>query len=438
MKIVVWTELSITAQKALLKRPLLRARQEQCEQVLDILQEVKRRGDSALFDYNKQFDQASLKVLKVTKKEIEAAEQSVFPEALAAIQFAIVRITAHHSAQPSSDFSVNTTPGISCERESRPIDKVGLYIPGGSAPLVSSVLMLAIPAKLAKCPHRILCTPPNSEGKVNPHLLLAAKLSGIHHIYKVGGAQAIAAMAYGTESILAVDKIFGPGNSWVTLAKRLLAQDENLSVSIDMPAGPSEVLVIADKKANPHFVAADLLSQAEHGPDSQVILISPDQALLNRIQRALAQQLKTAQRKSIIEEALKHARFILSPDIETAIEISNQYAPEHLILQLIEPEPYKQRIRNAGAVFLGAYTPETLGDYVTGSNHVLPTGGYAKSISGLSVSDFCKHISFQRGSPIGIRYAGLHAQVLAEIEGLFAHRNAITERLEEIQNKGIA
>lgn len=437
MKIDNWLTLSSQQKMQLLERPAFDYQCNQIAIVKEIIAEVQEKKDAALFSYTQSFDHIKLNALSVTAAEFDQAKNQVSAETLEALEFAAVRIKKYHATQNIVDSLQNSDADadIICERIVRPIEKIGLYIPGGTAPLISTVLMLAIPAQLAGCRERVLCTPPNKKGLIDANLLVAAALCDITQIYKVGGAQAIAAMAYGTESISAVHKIFGPGNSWVTLAKQLVAMDPYAAVTIDMPAGPSELLIIADQQAMPDLVAADLLSQAEHGADSQVILISDSEGLLEAVLKELAIQTDLALRKEIIEQSLAHARFILVPTIEIALEISNHYAPEHLILNIAEAEHYKNQVCNAGAVFLGPFTAETLGDYVNGSNHVLPTSGYAKSISGLSLADFTKYISFQTVTKRGLDKAGKHAAHLAGLEGLAAHKNAIDLRLQKLMRE---
>lgn len=356
------------------------------------------------------------------------ARKQISPEAQAALTFAKERIEIFHQANYPEVVITETCTGVTCERQAKPIERVGLYIPGGSAPLVSTVLMLAVPASIAQCPVKIICTPPDTNGKIDPHILVAAELCGVQSVFKVGGAQAVAAMAYGTQSIPKVDKIFGPGNQWVTQAKMLVSQDP-LGASIDMPAGPSELMVIADESANPEWVAADLLSQAEHGADSQVILVVTSLVLANKVANAVAEQVAVLPRQAIATQALMHSAIIVVETLANAIEIANQYAPEHLILAFDEAEVYKGDIQNAGAVFMGHWTPETAGDYVTGSNHVLPTNGFARSVSGLSILDFMKFIYFQTVTEAGMKIIGPHAEILAAIEGLDAHKQAVTKRL---------
>ncbi len=404
----------------------------------NIIDAVKKDGDDALRNFAQQFDKVNLIQLAVSADEFSEAENLVSDEAKVAIQFAQQQLQTLSQAQLAdiqTHKRITTSKGVICERQSRPIERIGLYIPGGTAPLISTVLMLGVPSKMANNPLRILCTPPNREGKINAHILYAAKLCGIEKVFKVGGAQAIAAMAYGTESIPKIDKIFGPGNAWVTQAKQLVSQDPKGAV-IDMPAGPSEILVIADDKANPDYVAADLLSQAEHGIDSQVILISLSEKFLSEVKNCIELQLKTLSRRNIIEQSLSHAKMIVAKNTEEAVALSNQFAPEHLILQLENPEKCIGKIINAGAVFVGPWAPETVGDYVTGSNHVLPTYGYAKTYSGLSVMDFMKFISIQTVSKAGLQKIGPYAEILATLEGLDAHKNAVSLRLAEINQNG--
>jgi histidinol dehydrogenase len=400
--------------------------------VAAIIDQIKTEGDVALFALTAQYDQVSLSELEVTPEEWVAAKENITSTELAAIEFAIAQIATYHSQQLPRVQVVETIAGVRCERLVRPIERVGLYIPGGSAPLVSSVLMQAIPARIADCPMRILATPPNKAGKIDPRILVAAALCGIERVFKMGGAQAIAAMAYGTESVPKVDKIFGPGNAWVTQAKMWVSQDVN-GASIDMPAGPSELLVIADDAANPEFVAADLLSQAEHGPDSQVLLIALSQDFAVRVKTAVEAQLQALTRREIAEKSLQHSRFIVVDDVLSAIEVSNEYAPEHLILQVQDADTYVPHVTHAGAVFIGPWTPETVGDYVTGSNHVLPTSGYARTWSGLSVLDFTKFISVQHVTREGLQNIGPYAETLATMEGLDGHKNAVSMRLKHGQ-----
>lgn len=428
MKIYYWENLSEIEKKKILDRPGLAANETTKNITTKIIQQVRLYGDDELISLTEKYDGAKLKELLVSSDEFAAAEKQITVAARQAIEFAKTQIESYHQLQLPSMQTIKIIEGVSCERQPRSIDRVGLYIPGGSAPLVSTVLMLAIPAKIANCPLRILCTPPNQQGKIDPHLLFAAKLCGIQYLYKIGGAQAIAAMAYGTESVPKVDKIFGPGNAWVTQAKMLVAQDPT-GATIDMPAGPSELMVIADDNANQEYVAADLLSQAEHGIDSQVMLITFSEQFAVKVKNSIQLQLEALPRKEIARQSLMQSRIIIANTIEQAIVISNSYAPEHLILQITMPEKYVPYVKNAGTVFLGQWAPETIGDYVSGSNHVLPTYGYARSVSGLSVTDFMKFINFQMITKNGLKKIGDFAEQLAEIEGLQAHKRAVSLRL---------
>ena len=393
-----------------------------------VLKKVKEEGDTALKAYTVQFDKVALSQLEVSTQEFEEAEQLVSPELKSAIQLAQQNIAQFHSQQKEKEQKVETAPGVSCWRKSVPINKIGLYIPGGTAPLFSSVLMLGVPAKIAGCQEIILCSPPQKDGKIHPAILYTAKTVGINRVFKVGGAQAVAAMAYGTESIPAVYKIFGPGNQYVTAAKQMVSIDR---VAIDMPAGPSEVLVYADDSAHPDFVAADLLSQAEHGVDSQVVLVAASEAIATAVQEEIKQQLSVLPRKEIAEQALNNSVTIILGNKDDAIELINFYALEHLILATSTPEAIAGAITNAGSVFLGHYTPESVGDYASGTNHTLPTNGFAKMYSGVSLDSFIKKITFQQLSVEGLRNIGPAVEVLAEAEDLFAHKNAVSIRLKK-------
>ena len=399
--------------------------------VMDILRDVKANKDKALLKYAEKFDKVSLNSMEVTSPEIEAAKDQVNNDLKAAINLAKRNIDLFHTAQKEKGQVIETTKGVKCWRKSLGIEKVGLYIPGGSAPLFSTILMLGIPAKLAGCKEIVLCTPPDKQGNIHPAILYTANLVGITKIYKVGGAQAIAAMAYGTETISQVYKIFGPGNQYVTKAKELIQQE---GVAIDMPAGPSEVLVIADNTSNPVFLAADLLSQAEHGPDSQVILLSDNEDMINATKLELDKQLELLPRKDIASEALKVSRSILLDSVAECIEFSNLYAPEHLIIATNEASNYIDNITNAGSVFLGKYSCESAGDYASGTNHTLPTNGYARNYSGVSLDSFVKKITFQHLNEEGIITIGPAIELMAEAEGLIAHKNAVTLRLKELKN----
>jgi len=394
--------------------------------VSDILMDVKSNKDSALKKYSEKFDKVVLESIEVTQSEIDFANNQISQDLKDAINLAKQNIEVFHASQKEEKKIIETTKGVKCWRQSVGIDKVGLYIPGGSAPLFSTILMLGIPAKLAGCKEIILCTPPNKEGEINPAILYTANLVGITKIYKVGGAQAVAAMAYGTETIPQVYKIFGPGNQFVTKAKELIQQE---GVAIDMPAGPSEVLVIADKTSNPEFIAADLLSQAEHGADSQVILLSDDEEIINKTNSELEKQLKQLPRQEIATEALKISRSILLNSVDECVEFSNLYAPEHLIFATDTASDHINKITNAGSVFLGKYSCESAGDYASGTNHTLPTNGYAKSYSGVSLDSFVKKITFQNLNEEGIKTIGPAIELMAEAEELFAHKNAVTLRL---------
>jgi histidinol dehydrogenase len=396
-----------------------------------ILDEVKQKGNQALLDYAMRFDQVKLTSLEVTAEEIEMAKAAVSDELKAAIQLAKGNIEKFHQAQFSSEEKIETTKGVTCWRKSVGIQKVGLYIPGGSAPLFSTILMLGVPAKLAGCEEIVLCTPPDKSSKINDAILYTANLVGITKIFKVGGAQAIGAMAYGTESIPATYKIFGPGNQYVTKAKELIQQD---GVAIDMPAGPSEVLIIADKTCVPSYVAADLLSQAEHGADSQVILLSDNETTIDTILSALETQLAALPRKDIAQGAINNSKAILLSSMKDCMDFSNQYAPEHLIIASESAANYIDFVVNAGSVFLGNYSCESAGDYASGTNHTLPTNGYARNYSGVSLESFQRKITFQQLTAEGIQNIGPAIELMAAEEQLFAHQNAVTLRLNDLKN----
>ena len=400
--------------------------------VKKILDKVKTKGDKAVRKYTKEFDEIKLKKLAVSETEIKTAENLLSQELKAAIQQARSNIEKFHFSQIEEIKVIETMPGINCWRRSIGIEKVGIYIPGGSAPLFSTVLMLAIPAVIAGCKEIILCTPPSKDGSTNPAILYTANLCGITKIFKAGGVQAIAAMAYGTENIPKVFKIFGPGNQYVTAAKQLIQKE---GVSIDMPAGPSEVLVIADETAVPEFAAADLLSQAEHGADSQVILLTTSEEFGEKTQLRIKEQLRELPRKEIAEKALANSKIVLLNSIDEAIELSNLYAPEHLILSCNKSEELIEKIISAGSVFVGNYSPESVGDYASGTNHTLPTNGYAAMYSGVSVDSFVKKITFQQLTKEGLTNIGNTVMQMAEAEGLDAHKNAVAFRLKRITNK---
>ena len=411
----------------LVKRPILQ-KAKLTELIAEIFKEVEKKGDQALIDFNKKFDKAEVKNITVSEEEIENAQNLISSELKEAIQQAKDNITKFHASQSIEIEKIETTKGVVCWRENRAIEKIGIYIPGGTAPLFSTVLMLAIPAQLAGCNEIILCTPPDKNGNVNPAILYTAKLCGVTKIFKTGGAQAIAAMTLGTESIPNVYKIFGPGNQYVVAAKEFA---QNYNVAIDMPAGPSEVLVIADEQAIPEFCAADLLSQAEHGSDSQVIFLSTDEKIFNQTIEETEKQLQELPRNGFAKEVLKNSHFILLNTLDEALDFSNLYAPEHLILALGNYEKYIPKIQNAGSVFLGNYSCESAGDYASGTNHTLPTNGFAKNYSGVSLDSFVKKITCQNLSKEGLKNLGKTIEIMAEAEGLFAHKNAVSIRLKE-------
>lgn len=395
--------------------------------VTEIINKVRTDGDKALKLYSREFDGINLAEIKVATEEIKAAESRIGKELKEAILEAKKNIEKFHSAQVHSEPGVETTKGVDCWRKNVPIERVGLYIPGGTAPLFSSVLMLAIPAKIAKCSSIVMCTPPARDGSIDPALLFTADICGINEIYKTGGAQAVAAMAYGTGTLEPVNKIFGPGNQYVTRAKQLVQLD---GIAIDMPAGPSEVLVIADKNARPDFIASDLLSQAEHGTDSQVVLATDSEKLIEEVKKEVALQIDKLPRKMIAGEAISNSFILLLETISDCMEFSNLYAPEHLIISTENAEKLSENVINAGSVFIGKYSCESAGDYASGTNHTLPTNGYAKSYSGVSVDSFIKKITFQKITSEGILAIGRTIEVMAEAEKLEAHRNAVSIRLK--------
>lgn len=412
-----------------LRRPTVKLKNIK-KTVKPILKTVKEKGDRALFKYNLEYDHVQLNNLLVTKKEIEAARNHVSDALKHAIDTASRNITKFHEAQRTPDLVVTTMPGVVCRRKSVPIERVGLYIPGGTAPLFSTVLMLAIPAKIAGCKELVLCTPPNKNGKIHAAILYAAHISGVKTIVKVGGAQAIAAMAFGTESVPKVYKIFGPGNQYVTAAKQLVSEK---GVAIDLPAGPSEVAVLADESADPEFVALDLLSQAEHGPDSQVILITTRNSFAEEVNHYLEVHLKELPRRKMALKSLEQSIAIVVPSLEKAVKIINTYAPEHLILSVKEPEKTAEKIVNAGSVFLGNYSPESAGDYASGTNHTLPTNQAALAHSGVSLDSFVKKITYQSITKKGLMALGPIVETMAEAEGLTAHKLAVSVRLKSLK-----
>lgn len=423
-----WSQLDERAQAHALTRPVQAVAAQTRDSVARLIAEVREIGDVALREITARFDGVALARFEVEAEEFAAAEASIAPELREAMVEAIGRIEAFHRAGMAQGYAVETAPGVVCEKIVRPIGRVGLYVPAGSAPLPSTALMLGVPARLAGCREVVLCTPPRKDGTADPAVLVAARLTGVSRVFKLGGAQAIAAMAYGTESVPACDKLFGPGNGFVTEAKQQVAQSG--AAAIDMPAGPSEVLVIADAGANAAFVAADLLSQAEHGPDSQVLLLSDSDALIDAVQVEIERQLARLPRAQIARQALAQSRLVKVAALEDAFAISNRYAPEHLILALREPRAWLEQVEAAGSVFLGDYTPEALGDYCSGTNHVLPTSGAARAYSGVSVASFQNMLSVQAASRAGIAAIGGCALTLARAEGLDAHALAVALRME--------
>lgn len=398
--------------------------------VQEIIARVKKGGDEAVLQYEKQFDKVELASLAVTDEEFDEAERLVDDELKAAIRLAAENISTFHASQRFEGRKVETRPGVVCWQKAVPIEKVGLYIPGGTAPLFSTVLMLAVPARIAGCREIVLCTPPGRDGKVHPAVLFAAKVAGVRQVFKAGGVQAIAAMAYGTQSIPKVYKIFGPGNQYVTAAKQWVGLRD---VAIDMPAGPSEVEVLADETANPVFVAADLLSQAEHGVDSQAVLITTSKRLQQAVREEVERQLEALPRKDIAARSLANSKLIVVRDMEEAIEMTNAYAPEHLIVETADYLAVAERVVHAGSVFLGSLTPESAGDYASGTNHTLPTNGYAKAYSGVCLDSFIRKMTFQEISPEGIRQIGSAIEVMAANESLDGHKNAVTVRLKTVR-----
>ena len=399
--------------------------------VKEIFTAVQNKGDKAVQQYTTQFDGIALDTILVSDEEVQNAIINVSDELKAAIQLAKSNIEKFHTAQKTNRVSVETAPGVECWQEKRPIQKIGLYIPGGTAPLFSTVLMLAVPAKIAGCKEVVLCSPPDANGNLNPAILYAAQLCGVTKILKVGGIQAIAGMTFGTATIPKVYKIFGPGNQYVTVAKQLATQ---FGVAIDMPAGPSELLVVADDSAVPAFVASDLLSQAEHGTDSQVILVSTSKQMIDAVEEEVQSQLAILPRKTIAEKAIANSKLIFVENAAIALDLINEYGPEHFIICTENNDYFVDNIANAGSVFIGNYTPESAGDYASGTNHTLPTNGYAKNYSGVNLDSFMKSMTFQKISEAGIQTIGKAIEIMAEKEGLQAHKNAVTLRLNAIEN----
>ncbi len=431
MRILHWSRLDARERAAALERPVQQSRAEVAEVVQAIIAAVRARGDEALREYTRRFDGVELRDVQVGAAEFAAAHGALGAAERTALERAIENVERFHRTQSLESVSIETSPGVRCERIFRPIGAVGLYVPAGSAPLPSAVVMLAVPARIAGCPRRVLCTPPDRTGQAHPAVLLAAQLCGIEQVFKVGGAQAIAALAYGTETLPKVEKIFGPGNAWVTAAKQTVATDP-LGAACDMPAGPSEVMVIADESASAEFVASDLLAQAEHDVNAQSILVTPSAQLAQAVSSAIAHQSATLSRRAILDRSLAASRCIVVADLATALEVANAYAAEHLILQVREPRTLLTGVASAGSVFLGAWSPEPMGDYCSGTNHVLPTYGYARTYSGLSVLDYLKRITVQELTREGLRALGPTAVTLARLEGLDAHAAAVTRRLERL------
>lgn len=432
---LVWQNLNEKERLVALTRPVVAGKADLSKVVGDIIADVKASGDETLLALNEKFDGIQLDSVKLSEDIKAKALATLSEEAKSAIELAYNNISKFHKAQQADDISVDTTDGVNCQLLTRPIAAVGLYVPGGSAPLPSTVLMLGVPAQISGCKRAVLCTPPDTSsqnyGSVTAEILYAAQLCGISEIYLTGGAQAVAAMAYGTNTIPKVDKIFGPGNSFVTEAKQQVSQDP-FGAAIDMPAGPSEVLVIADKNADPQFIAADLLSQAEHGPDSQVILVCDEQSVIEATERELESQLKALPRADIARKALANSQLILTQNLEQSVQISNAYAPEHLIVQTDNAQELLPELDNAASIFLGAYTPESAGDYASGTNHVLPTYGYSKVLGSLNLADFNRKFTVQTVTAQGMKNIGPAIMTLANAEGLDAHLNAVKVRLEKI------
>lgn len=433
LALLEWSSLSAEQRRAALRRPAQADADGLHRRVGEIIKDVRARGDQAVLEYTERFDGAKLSSLEASAAEFAAAETALSAAQRVALERAIANVRRFHEAQLGNTLRVETSPGVVCERHFRAIDAVGLYVPAGVAPLPSAAIMSAVPASIAGCPTRIICTPPRKDGSADPAVLVVARLCGVDRVFKVGGAQAIAAMAYGTQSIPKVDKVFGPGSAWVTAAKILAANDPE-GAALDLPAGPSEVLVIADERANAEFVAADLLAQAEHSADAQAILVTTSRSLAEATLEQLEAQMRRLGRESTLRESINHARLFLVDSLRSAFELSNAYAPEHLIVQVANARDWLPSIRNAGSVFLGAWTPETMGDYCSGTNHVLPTYGFARAYSGLSLVDFQKRMTVQELTAEGLRDLGPTAVTIAGLEGLDAHANAVQVRLRQLSN----
>jgi histidinol dehydrogenase len=437
MRVLEWQRLDAAARRAALARPAQRASAVVSAGVREIISSVRRDGDAALRLLTTCFDHVDLDERAVTPAEFAAAHRALTSEQYQALERAIDNVHTFHAAQKLSPLALETMPGVRCERLVRPISAVGLYAPAGSAPLPSTVIMLAVPARIAGNPTRVLCTPPDRQGRANDAILVAAALCGVREIFKVGGAQAIAAMAYGTATIPKVDKIFGPGNVWVTAAKQAVASDPD-GAACDLPAGPSEVLIIADDSVRPEVIAADLLAQAEHDPEAQAILVTASRAVASAVADAVEAQWQDLSRRLILEQSLKASRCIVVPDWPAALSVANDYAPEHLILAVREPRRWLAEVESAGSVFLGGWSPEVLGDYCSGTSHVLPTYGYARAYSGLSVLDFVKRITVQEISAAGLCALGPTAVTLAQLEGLDGHADSVTRRLALLERASVA
>ena len=428
MRTVVWQSLSEAQQESILERPAITEGANITAAVAQVIAKVRSEGDAALFELTEKFDRVKPASLRVSREEMDAAAARLSETMKQALEQAYNNISKFHKAQKAQPIKVETMPGVVCEQVTRPINKVGLYIPGGSAPLPSTVLMLGVPAQIAGCRKVVLCSPP----PIADEILYVAKLCNIDEVYNLGGGQAIAAMAYGTETVTKVDKIFGPGNAYVTEAKRQVSNDFR-GAAIDMPAGPSEVLVIADETADDNFIAADLLSQAEHGPDSQVVLVTPSPVLADQVTDAVQKQLKVLSRASIAEKALASSLIIIAESLTQAVSISNYYGPEHLIVQTRNPRELVPLLDNAGSIFLGDWSPESVGDYASGTNHVLPTYGYTRTYSSLGLADFSKRMTVQELTADGLQLLAPTVVTMAEAEGLDAHKRAVTIRVEKLQ-----
>jgi histidinol dehydrogenase len=434
MKLIDWNTSSPDERRAALARPAEGARDEVLREAAAIVAAVRSEGDAAVRRFTKQFGGAGIADLRVSAAEFREARDALSPEQLSALEVAVANVSKFHEAQITPPLSLETMPGVLCERITRPIDSVGLYVPAGTAPLPSTAIMLAVPARIAGCKARAIASPPGPDGKLHAAVLVVAELCGVDTVYKMGGAQAIAAFAFGTESVRKVDKIFGPGSAWVTAAKQLVAADP-AGAAIDLPAGPSEVLVIADDSANPQFVAADLLAQAEHDAIAQVVLVTTSASLAAAVAREVAAQSQALTRRGIVGQSMANSRCIVVTDLATALDVSNRYAPEHLIIQTREPRALLPQVSSAGSVFLGEWSPESMGDYCSGTNHVLPTFGYARSYSGVSLLEYQKRITVQELSPDGLRALGPTAVTLSGMEGLDAHGNAVKVRLDVLSGR---